>query len=154
MLEEIDDGVKPVSEEPLSDAVAALPREEQAAFKAEAVKTAFDVVVAEAAEVALPVEVTEEVDGKSRVAVVFDGPPVGVDGVLWLVLFATVDGKPVFIDNPVYVVNPPLLVPDLAGKVVRTAVDADGNVVETRFREDPAAALQQIALDVVRSAVR
>lgn len=66
------------------------------------------------------------------------------------------DGK-VVLDDTVRVVNPPTLVPDPAGDVVRTfevpaptADDPDAvEVREERYRDDPAEALRIVLADVV-----
>lgn len=51
----------------------------------------------------------------------------------------------VVIDDTVRIVNPPTLVPDPEGDVVRREVDEDGNVIsEHRYREDPEAALVEV----------
>lgn len=55
-----------------------------------------------------------------------------------------VDGRTV-LDDEVRIVNPPTLVPDPEGDVVRREVDEDGNVIsERRFREDPEGALVEV----------
>jgi len=45
--------------------------------------------------------------------------------------------------------NPPILVPDPLGDVVRTYTDQDGNTQEVRFREDPELALKQVLTQAV-----
>lgn len=52
--------------------------------------------------------------------------------------------------NPLQYRNAPILVPDPNGDVVRTSTSDDGLVTETRFREDPRAAL----LIAVRNTLR
>lgn len=44
---------------------------------------------------------------------------------------------------PWTVINPPLLVDDPAGTIVRTYTDPNGNVTTRRFRLDPVAAIRQ-----------
>jgi hypothetical protein len=53
--------------------------------------------------------------------------------------------------NPIRVVNPPILVDDPAGDIVRTSTDPTTGVVTTRrLREDLPAALLAIVRDLVR----
>ena len=50
--------------------------------------------------------------------------------------------------NPVRVVNPPILVPDPGGDVIRTWTNPDGSTGTAVYREDLDSALMQIAYDV------
>ena len=52
--------------------------------------------------------------------------------------------------NPVRVWNPPVLIPDSAGDIVRTSTDPDGVVTTQAFREDLHNALLAIAGNLVR----
>lgn len=61
----------------------------------------------------------------------------------------TVDGAGGGIDWPVRVVNPPVLVADPAGPVARSTVE-DGVRVERRYRVDPAAALAETLVGLIR----
>jgi len=55
--------------------------------------------------------------------------------------------------NPIFVVNPPILVDDPAGDIVRTWTDRDG-VEQTRtLREDLRAALREVIRDAVKDAL-
>ena len=65
-------------------------------------------------------------------------------------------GKPVEAGDGVFIfINPPVLVPDDAGEIVREVRDHDGALIDTlRYREDPDAALRQAITDTVAAAVR
>lgn len=57
----------------------------------------------------------------------------------------TIDGKPQSFSNPWVIVNPPCLVPDPSGDVVRESTDPEtGEPTTRRYREDPMAALVAI----------
>lgn len=53
-------------------------------------------------------------------------------------------------DNPIYIVNPPLLVPDDGGEVAVVSEDEKGAPVTRRYREDPAEALLLLLADLKR----
>jgi hypothetical protein len=55
--------------------------------------------------------------------------------------------------NPFYFYNPPVLVPDPAGDIVKTWTDRQGTVHEARFREDVVEALRQVVLDALKDAI-
>lgn len=63
-------------------------------------------------------------------------------------LAADINGLSVNLDNPFRFVNPPTAVVDPAGDYVRT--DPKSNQ-ETRFRDDPLAALHEMIVDAVRA---
>lgn len=50
------------------------------------------------------------------------------------------------IDWPVQIVNPPLMVPDPAGTIVRTYIDHEGVKTTRTFRLDPIAVLRAVLL--------
>jgi hypothetical protein len=55
--------------------------------------------------------------------------------------------------NPIFVVNPPILIDDAAGDIVRTWIDKDG-VEHTRLlKEDLRAALREVIRDAVKDAL-
>ena len=55
--------------------------------------------------------------------------------------------------NPIFVVNPPILIDDAAGDIVRTWTDAQG-VEHTRvLKEDLRAALREVIRDAVKGAL-
>jgi hypothetical protein len=123
---------------PVSDAMAGMTPAERAAYKATqfAARPAPDSLVA-----------------GSRIVAVNDVALVGANlqfnVALWIdsgVGFELIDTSGV---NPVTVVNPPILVPDPSGEVVRSSEDPITHVVtESRYREDLDAALMDIAYAV------
>jgi len=75
----------------------------------------------------------------------WDGAKLTVDGSLER------DGAPVAISWPVNIVNPPMLVPDPAGSIVRTVeVDRDGTSEQRRYREAPFEAILETILGLAR----
>ena len=129
---------------PISDAMVGMTPEERAAYKAEqfAAKPVPDSLVAGDRMVAVNDLVTVNGIMQFNVAVWFD-----VGGGSWQLA----DTSAI---NPVYVVNPPVLVPDPGGDIERTSEDPITHVVTSQFyREDTDSALMQIAYDVTEHLV-
>jgi len=89
----------------------------------------------------------DEVEGRLAVTLPATVGPITVTGVRrvedrgsWAV---EVEGSGGRIDWPVRVVNPPMLVPDASGTIVRDVVDGGRKIGERRFRLDPLAALRE-----------
>ena len=78
-------------------------------------------------------------------------PVAAVNGCLQFNVKITKGGKDVTpaTMNPVRVWNPPVLIPDSAGDIVRTSTDPDGVVTTQKYREDPQVALLSIAAGLV-----
>jgi hypothetical protein len=55
--------------------------------------------------------------------------------------------------NPIYVVNPPILVDDPAGDIVRTWTDDEGVEHTRTLKEDLRAALREVVRDAVKGAL-
>ena len=72
------------------------------------------------------------------------------DDTLIVVLSATVDGVTVPVDNPFVFVNPPVLVPDPAGDVIRSGPHGE----QTGYVEAPGRALAAVVVDAVRTVLR
>jgi hypothetical protein len=105
-----------------------------------------------AAFVALPKADRKVKVGRYTVALV-DHPVIGPSGLLQFNVKITKGGKDVTpLDmNPVRVWNPPTLVDDPAGDVVRSWIDPGSGLPQTRtLREDPLAALLTIAGNLTR----
>jgi hypothetical protein len=88
------------------------------------------------------------------VVTILEAPEL-VGGTLKLVLGLTLNGVEQDLSgfNPLYVRNPPILVDDPAGDIVRTWVDRDG-VTHTRvLAEDRLRALKAIVIDALKAYV-
>jgi hypothetical protein len=55
--------------------------------------------------------------------------------------------------NPLYLTNPPILVPDPGGDITRTWTNPDGSTGSLVLREDPDQALMQACMDAVENIV-
>jgi len=131
---------------PISDAIASLPTTaEKSAYKA-------------SAYAGLPNAVWSATVGTSPVYTVrFSVVPVANAALLQFSIKVTkpsgninppINVTPAGI-NPVSVYNPPILVPDPAGDVVRTWTNPDGTTGSATFREDLPAALTRMILDLL-----
>ena len=123
---------------PISDELVGLTPAERAAHKA----AAYGVIAA-----------PDNLMAGSRIVSIIEGPTL-VDGMVRVVLALWIDSGVGFelIDlgdaNPFYIRNPPILVPDPGGDIVRTSEDPITHVVtSTWYREDLDQALMQIAYD-------
>jgi hypothetical protein len=123
---------------PISDAMAGMTAEERAAYKASQFAANGSPPSLTAGNRIVAVNDVTSVNGMVRFTVA-----------LWIdsgVGFELIDTSAI---NPVYVVNPPILVPDPSGDISRTFEDPHTHVVVTsKYREDLDAALMQIAYDV------
>jgi hypothetical protein len=144
---------------PVSDSLAGLTAQARSAAKASAfaARPAPDpslmagtrmVSVSDVQMVDIPVER----DGVPGIATVLqfriDLWMDGGSGMTWFDLDAPAATSPLWKGNPLRVANPPVLVPDPAGDIVRTSTDPRTAVVtETRWREDLDQALMQMAFD-------
>lgn len=125
---------------PVLDALMALPPEERSAYK----HTVYG---------AWPTP--DALTAGNRIVSIIEGPTYE-NGVVKVVLALLIDSGLGFelIDlgdaNPFYFANPPILVPDAGGDVVRTHIDgATGLPVDVYYREDLDQALMQACMDAV-----
>ena len=83
--------------------------------------------------------------------------PTPMGSAISLTVSATKSGVPVPVNNPVVLVNPPVLIPDPAGTITRTgpipAWQGGGTVTRT-FTEDPVTALRQLLVSTLDAANR
>lgn len=141
--EDLGDAVTPKAQK-LSDTIKDLPKEAR-----------IDAKATELAKIdALPKE-TVTFSGETKQIQIFDVQKIE-DGVQVFVQAWNEDGSTLGFGKDgtieterIVIKNPPILVPDPAGDIVRTSTDPDGNVRETRFREDPELALKQVVTHVV-----
>lgn len=67
---------------------------------------------------------------------------------LKVIVKAKKDGVELFVDNPLYFLNPPIMVPD---GTKRTEIDEHGNLIELdNFKEDLDEALQEMIAECLR----
>ena len=126
---------------PISDAMAGMTPEERAVHKATAFRD-------------FPNAVGRTFTKGPAVVTILEVPTV-VNGTLRLVLGLTLNGVAQDLSgfNPLYVRNPPILVDDPAGDIVRTWVDQQG-VTQTRvLAEDRLRALKAIVIDALKAYV-
>lgn len=123
---------------PVLDALMALPPDERAAYKTGVVGM---------------LSTPDALTAGNRIVSITDGPIIE-NGMVRVTLALLIDSGLGFevIDlgnaNPFYFVNPPILVPDPGGDVVRSHTDPiSEQVVEVRFREDLPTALMQACYD-------
>jgi hypothetical protein len=77
-----------------------------------------------------------------------------VDGNLVSTMEATRQGVPVVLNNPFVYVNPPLMIEDPQGDVIRTWTDRNGVEHSINYREAPLLAYRALVVDSVRDAWR
>ena len=126
---------------PLSDAMIGMTPEERAVYKATASRD-------------FPNALGRTFTKGPAVVTILEVPQL-VGGRLRLVLGLTLNGVTQDLSgfNPLYVVNPPILVDDPAGDITRTWVDSEG-VTQTRvLAEDRLRALRAIVIDALKAYV-
>jgi len=126
---------------PISDAMVGMTAEERAAYKASAYRD-------------FPNALGRTFTKGPAVVTILEVPTV-VSGTLRLVLGLTLNGVEQDLSgfNPLFVHNPPILVDDPAGDIVRTWVDQQG-VTQTRvLAEDRLRALRAIVIDALKAYV-
>jgi len=128
---------------PVSDALASMTPAERHAYKVEVYRALSNVV-------------GRTFTPRANVAVTIIAASVE-HGLLRFVFGVTINGVSVDLSaaNPFYFHNPPILVPDPAGDIVRTSTDPQtGLPVEHRYREDVQAALRAMVLDALKDAIQ
>ena len=127
---------------PISDAMAGMTAEERAVYKAQqyAARPAPDNLTA-----------------GSRIVSIIEGPTyenglVRVVLALWIDFGMGMELQDLGSMNPFYFRNPPILIDDAGGDIVREWTDGTGNHQRV-FREDPDQALMQACMDALESFV-
>lgn len=70
-------------------------------------------------------------------------------GALQLHIRASIGGTELMVDNPVFILNPPIMVPD---GTVHMEMTSAGEVEVPNLKEDPIMAMKQVIIDIVKGA--
>jgi hypothetical protein len=129
---------------PITDALAGMTAAERAAYKAAAMGVLADMIGATVDRGAFRITITDldyfagpdALRIRIRVNRIANGNNVTPPGV-----------------NPIIVINPPILVDDVAGDIVRTWTDRQGVAHTRTLREDLRAAMREVIRDAVKDAL-